>query len=168
MPLFIIIIAAVIIIINCTASSLLHRLALVTASRGYSFQLQRLSRWRLLVAERGSWSARALVAAARRLSGRGSWALLPWSMRNLPGPGIEPTSSALTSGFLSPGPPSKSCLILSYWWNIIHSLGSKDWDLPTQTPVSIQNKGKHAKSKEVIPFFSSLDSLRTSSFSLVR
>ena len=39
-PLFIIIIAAVIIIINCTASSLLHRLALVTADRGYSSQLQ--------------------------------------------------------------------------------------------------------------------------------
>lgn len=38
----------------------------------------------------------------------GAWASLLRSMWNLPRPGIEPESSALTGGFLPTGPPGKS------------------------------------------------------------
>ena len=33
-------------------------------------------------------------------------------MQNLPGPGIEPVSPALVSGFLATGPPGKPCAII--------------------------------------------------------
>ena len=49
--------------------------------------------------------ARASVAAVRRLSSCGAWALLLQSMWDLPGPGMEPVSSALAGRFLTTGPP---------------------------------------------------------------
>ena len=39
-----------------------------------------------------------------RVSGYGPWAYLFHSVWNLPGPGIEPVSSALVDGFLTAGP----------------------------------------------------------------
>ena len=41
------------------------------------------------------------------LSSCGTWACLPHGMWNLPGPGIEPVSAALTGAFLTFGPPGK-------------------------------------------------------------
>ena len=40
---------------------------------------------------------------------------LPCSMGDLPGPGIEPVSSALAGGFLTPGPPGKSRVGIIFW-----------------------------------------------------
>ena len=40
----------------------------------------------------------------------GTWAKLPWDMRNLSGPGIKPCMSpALAGEFLTTAPPEKSC-----------------------------------------------------------
>ena len=41
---------------------------------------------------------------------------LPCSMGDLPGPGIEPASSSLAGGFLTPGPPGKSRVGVAFWW----------------------------------------------------
>ena len=49
-----------------------------------------------------------LRALEMRLSNRGAQALLPCSMGDLPGAGIEPVSPALAGGFLSTTPPEKS------------------------------------------------------------
>ena len=54
-----------------------------------------------------------LLADQRALGSMGfgscaTQAQLPWSMWNLPGPGIEPMSPALVGGFLITGPPGKS------------------------------------------------------------
>ena len=40
---------------------------------------------------------------------------LPCSMGDLPGPGIEPVSSALAGGFLTPGPPGESRVGIIFW-----------------------------------------------------
>ena len=50
----------------------------------------------------GSW------ALERRLSSCGARAYLLCGMRDLPGPGFETTSPALTGGFLTTAPPGKS------------------------------------------------------------
>ena len=66
----------------------------------------------------GSWAS--VVAACRLgsccsrtlefgLSSRGTWASLLHGMWNLPGPGIEPVSTALAGGYLSTGSPG-NCL----------------------------------------------------------
>ena len=47
-------------------------------------------------------------ALERRLNSCGARALLPHSMWDLPGPGLEPTSPALAGGFLTTAPPGKS------------------------------------------------------------
>ena len=54
---------------------------------------------------------RASVVAARRLSSCGAWAQLLCGMRDLPGPGIKPVSSALAGVFLTIAPPGKSSLV---------------------------------------------------------
>ena len=51
----------------------------------------------------------ASAVASRGLSGCGARALLPYSVWNLPGPGIEPVSLASAGGFLTTVPPGKSC-----------------------------------------------------------
>ena len=50
---------------------------------------------------------RASVAVARELSSCGARAYLLCGMRDLPGPGLEPVSPALTDGFLTTAPPGK-------------------------------------------------------------
>ena len=47
-------------------------------------------------------------ALDRRLSSCGAQALFLRGMWDLPGPGLEPTSSALAGGFLTIAPPGKS------------------------------------------------------------
>ena len=47
-------------------------------------------------------------ALERRLSSCGAWAQLLRGMWDLPGPWIEPVSSALAGGFLTTAPPGKS------------------------------------------------------------
>ena len=42
------------------------------------------------------------------ISNRGAWAKLPCGMRDLPRPGMEPTSPALGGRFLITGPTGKS------------------------------------------------------------
>ena len=56
----------------------------------------------------GPSSVQASVATARRLSSRGTWAQLLWGMWDLPEPGIEAVTSALTGGFLTTGLPGNS------------------------------------------------------------
>lgn len=94
------------------------RLSLVAASGGYSSS-HGLLVWGLLPNQKstelqstssgrtgfGSCDPRALE---RRLSSCGAGAQLLCGLWGLPGAGIEPVSSALTSGFLSTGPPGKS------------------------------------------------------------
>ena len=48
----------------------------------------------------------------RRLSSCGAQAQLLRGTWDLPGPGLEPMSPALASGFLITAPPGKSCIIL--------------------------------------------------------
>ena len=50
----------------------------------------------------------ASAVVSRGLSGCGARALLPYSMWNLPGPGIEPVSLASAGRFLTTVPPGKS------------------------------------------------------------
>ena len=65
---------------------------------------------------------RASVVVARRLSSCDAWAQLLRDMWDLPGPGHEPVSSALTGGFLTTAPPGKSPFfksslnLLQYWF----------------------------------------------------
>ena len=47
----------------------------------------------------------------RRQSSCGTQAELPWSVWDLPGPGIKPVCSALADGFLTIGPPGMSYLL---------------------------------------------------------
>ena len=58
----------------------------------------------------GTWAvgARASVIVTRGLSSCGSRAQLLRGMWDLPGPGIEPMSSALAGEFLTTAPPGKS------------------------------------------------------------
>ena len=62
--------------------------------------------------EQGLQRARASVVTARGLRGRTAWTESPHRIRNLPGPGIEPVSSALAGGFLTTGPPGWSYIQL--------------------------------------------------------
>ena len=48
-----------------------------------------------------------IQALERRLCSCGVWALRPYGMWNLPGPGIEPMSPVLAGVFLITGPPWK-------------------------------------------------------------
>ena len=56
--------------------------------------------------------APASVVMAHELSSCVAWALLLCGTWNLPGPGFEPVSPALAGGFLTTGPPGKSCFFL--------------------------------------------------------
>ena len=47
----------------------------------------------------------------------GAEALEPHGMRDLPGPRMEPVSSALAEGFLTTGPPGKPQLVYFQWVN---------------------------------------------------
>ena len=82
-------------IVDYAGSLLLVRglLSLVAVSRGHSLVV--MCRLLVLVSlvERGLW---------------GTWAWLPQCTCDLPGPGTEPTSSALAGAFLTTGPPGKS------------------------------------------------------------
>ena len=60
----------------------------------------------------GSCGSQALEL---RLSSCGTRALLPRSMWDLPGPGLEPVSPALAGGFLTTAPLGKSHGTKSYW-----------------------------------------------------
>ena len=55
---------------------------------------------------------RASVVLVSWLSSCDSGVQLPFGMRDLPGPGFEPTPSALAGGFLSTTPPGKSKKLL--------------------------------------------------------
>ena len=95
----------------------MHRLSLVVASRGYSslwctgFSL----RWLLLLRSMGSRCAGFTSCGSRalecRLSGCGAWAYLLRSMWDLPGPGLEPVSLALTERFLTTATPGKPYIV---------------------------------------------------------
>ena len=47
-------------------------------------------------------------ALEHRLSSCGTWAQLLCGMWDLPGPGLEPVSTALAGGFLTTAPPGKN------------------------------------------------------------
>ena len=51
-------------------------------------------------------------ALEHRLSSCGAWAFLLHSMWDIPGPGLEPVSSASAGGFLTTVPPGKPYFIL--------------------------------------------------------
>ena len=91
-----------------------HRHSLAAASRGYSLlQCADFSlRWLLLLRSTGSrhvgFSSCGLRALEHRLNSCGSWAQLLCGTWDLPGPGIEPVSPELASGFLTTVPPGKS------------------------------------------------------------
>ena len=88
-----------------------HGLSLVAASGGYVLL------WCVRFSLRGfsccgarALGAQASVVVARGLSSCGAWALSLRGMWDLPGPGIEPMSPALTGGFLTIVPPGKSLI----------------------------------------------------------
>ena len=62
-------------------------------------------------------SSSGSLALELRLSSCGTWASLLCGMWDLPGPGLEPMSPALTGGFLTTAPPEKPssfhCYVLS-------------------------------------------------------
>ena len=75
--------------------------------------------YRLLIAVASFYSCGALplghvgsVVVMQGLSTCGDWAQLPCDMWNLPRLGIQPVSPALAGGFLTTGPPGKSCLVI--------------------------------------------------------
>ena len=78
-----------------------HRLSLV-ASRGYSLGEGFSSKRLLLLQSMGS--------GAQELSSCSSWAQLPRSLWDLPGPGIELESPAQAGGFLTIELPGKSLM----------------------------------------------------------
>ena len=59
-------------------------------------------------------SSCGLRALERRLSSCGARAYLLCGMWDLPGPGLEPVSPALTGGFLTTVPPGKTLLYIIY------------------------------------------------------
>ena len=75
-----------------------------------------------------------------------TWAQLPQGMRNVPGPGIEPLSPALTAGFSTTGPQGKSqdcpsCLISE--WNVLDNCcsllsGLSPMNLCLGLPICVQ------------------------------
>ena len=101
-------------IFGCIGSSLLRvGFSLVVASGGYSslrhagFSLW----WLLLLRSTGSrrmgFRSCGSRALERRLSSCGAWAWLLHVMWDLPGPGLEPVSSALGGRLLTTAPPGK-------------------------------------------------------------
>ena len=60
-----------------------------------------------LAAEPRLWSAQASTVTAHGLSSCGTQADLPLGTWNLPGPGVEPVSPVLASGFFTPEAPGK-------------------------------------------------------------
>ena len=99
-----------ILLFDCGGSSLLHAGFLYSQwVGGYSLVVvhRLLIAVASLVTEHGLQACK-WVAAAWRLSSCGVWASLLCSMWNLPGPGFEPVSPALTGGFLSTALPGKS------------------------------------------------------------
>ena len=72
-----------------------------------------LGAWASVVVAHGLSSC-GLQALEHRLSSCGAQALLLRSMWDLPGPGLEPVSPALASGFLTTAPPGKSSVVVSY------------------------------------------------------
>ena len=66
-------------------------------------------------------------ALDHRLSSCGTQALLLHGMWDLPGPGLEPVSSALAGGFLTTAPPGKPSTNILYWGQPKHLAGST-WD----------------------------------------
>ena len=61
------------------------------------------------------WGAEALECAG--FSSCSLRAHLPYGMRDLPGPRMEPMSPALVDGFLTTGPPRKPQLVYFHWVN---------------------------------------------------
>ena len=61
-----------------------------------------------VVVAHGLLSSCGLGALEHRLSSCDAQVLLPCSMWNLPGPGLEPVFPALAGRFLTTGPPGKS------------------------------------------------------------
>ena len=102
-------------------------LSLVVASGGYSllwcmgFSL----RWLLLLWSTGSrctgFSSCGSHVLELRLSSCGARAQLLRGMLDLPGPGLEPVSSALASGFLTTAPPGKPyhCFLMDHAFDIV-------------------------------------------------
>ena len=73
----------------------------------------------------GSW------ALEHRLCSCGTWDSLPCSMWDLPGPGIEPVSPALTGRFLTTGPLGKSELDISWcpgFFQVLNSASRLIWN----------------------------------------
>ena len=102
------------------------RLSLVAASGVYSsLQCTGFSlRWLLLLRSMGSrhmgfsscgtqLSSCGWWAPECRLSSCGAWTQLLCGMWDIPGPGLEPVSPALSGGFLTTVPPGKSSSIIN-------------------------------------------------------
>ena len=89
-------------IFGCIGSSLLHRLSLVVASGGYSSLRCAgfLFLWLLLMRSTGSRHASFSSCGTRAQLLRGMW--------DVPGPGLEPMSTALAGRFSTTAPPGKS------------------------------------------------------------
>ena len=101
-------------IFDCAGSSLLHRLfsgcGVASHCNGFScWGTQALGAGASVVGTHGlrSCGSQALEPGP---SNCGTQALLLWSKRNLPKPGIKPTSPALASRFVTTEPPGKSIL----------------------------------------------------------
>ena len=76
-------------------------------------------------------------ALERRLSSCGSRVQLLRGMWDLPGPGIEPVSSALAGGFLTTAPPGKSYMVFlmrNYFYDLIGLQGN-----PVRLGIEVNN-----------------------------
>ena len=97
------------------SSSSSSRLSLVAASKDSSwmrcagFSLQSIGSGYTGFSSCSSW------ALEWKLSSCGAGALMLWSVWNLPGPGMEPVSSALAGGLLTTVPPGESWLQFYIW-----------------------------------------------------
>ena len=92
--------------------------SLVVVSRGYSslgcmgfsFVMASLVAQALGYVEFSTWSSRAIE---HRLNSYDTWALLPQGIWDLPRLGIEPMSSTLAGGFVTPESPGKPSIVIS-------------------------------------------------------
>ena len=89
-------ILSILFIFGCAGSSLLLRLPLAAVSWGVTPHC-------------GVWAS---LAVEHRLNSCATQALLLQGMRDLPGPGIEPMSPALTGEFFTTGPPRKPRVVV--------------------------------------------------------
>ena len=88
-------------------------LSLVAVSGGYSsLRCAGFSLWWLLLLQSMGSSSCGTRAPERRLSSCGARAELLHGVWDLPGPGLEPVSPALTGGFLTTAPPGKPHIFL--------------------------------------------------------